>query len=62
MKAKDRPPIEQILAVIEKLKQSEQWIRDNGQYIPHPSTWLNQGRWTDEPQSPPAPKKRIIYT
>jgi len=23
--------------------------RDNGQYIPNPATWLNQGRWADEP-------------
>lgn len=26
-------------------KRSEQWQRDSGQYIPHPSTWLNQRRW-----------------
>jgi hypothetical protein len=25
-----------------------QWIKDNGQYIPNPATWLNQGRWKDE--------------
>ena len=23
------------------------------QYIAHPSTWLNQGRWDDEPEPPP---------
>lgn len=23
--------------------------RDNGQYVPLPATWLNQGRWKDEP-------------
>ncbi len=28
---------------------SEQWQRDNGQFIPNPATWLNQGRWDDEP-------------
>ena len=22
------------------------------QYIPHPATWLNQGRWEDEPEKP----------
>ena len=27
---------------------SEAWRRDDGQYIPHPATWLNQARWTDE--------------
>lgn len=25
-----------------------QWTRDNGQFIPMPSTWLNQRRWEDE--------------
>ena len=28
-------------------KKSKQWLRDNGEYIPHPSTWLNQERWED---------------
>src|SRR3990167_9771089 len=27
---------------------SEQWVKDNGQFIPHPATWLNQRRWEDE--------------
>lgn len=31
-------------------KKSDQWIRNNGQYIPHPSTYLNQCRWEDEQQ------------
>lgn len=30
-------------------KKSEQWLRDNGQYIPHPATYLVQKRWEDEP-------------
>jgi hypothetical protein len=30
-------------------KDSEQWHRDGGQYIPYPATWLNQKRWEDEP-------------
>jgi hypothetical protein len=40
-----------ILTAIETAKRSRQWQRDNGQYIPHPSTWLNQGRWDDEFQT-----------
>lgn len=27
---------------------SEQWTKDNGQFIPHPATYLNDGRWQDE--------------
>lgn len=38
----------ELLAAIEAQKQSPQWQRDDGQYIPHPSTWLNQRRWEDE--------------
>lgn len=32
--------------------RSEEWQRDGGRYIPHPSTWLNQARWTDETGGP----------
>ena len=30
-------------------RQSDQWRKGDGQFIPNPSTWLNQGRWDDEP-------------
>jgi hypothetical protein len=29
-------------------KQSKDWTKDGGQYIPYPATWLNQNRWEDE--------------
>ena len=41
-------PLETLVTAIERQKCSDQWTRDNGQYIPHPTTWLNQGRWDDE--------------
>jgi hypothetical protein len=37
-----------MLNAIEKQKRSNQWVKDNGQFIPLPATWLNQERWTDE--------------
>lgn len=37
-----------ILAAIQKQKQSEQWQKDGGKFIPHPATWLNGDRWEDE--------------
>ncbi len=40
--------IDTLLAAIKLQKQSPQWTKDNGQYIPNPATWLNQGRWDDE--------------
>lgn len=39
---------ERMIKAIEEQKRSLEWKRDNGQYIPNPSTWLNQGRWDDE--------------
>ena len=33
-------------------KKSPQWTKNNGQYIPMPSTWLNGKRWEDETAQP----------
>jgi len=43
-----RPAIAVLVSVIEKQAQSDQWQKENGQFIPNPATWLNQGRWDDE--------------
>ena len=40
--------IEKILKSVEVQKKGFDWIKDGGQFIPHPTTWLNQGRWDDE--------------
>jgi hypothetical protein len=37
-----------IIQAIETQKLSDQWTRDEGKFIPHPATWLNQERWNDE--------------
>ncbi len=47
-KRNGRPPIDILVQIIEKQKQSEDWTKEDGRYIPNPSTWLNQGRWDDE--------------
>ena len=44
----DIPAMDNILSAIEKQKQIAQWKKENGQFIPNPSTWINQGRWADE--------------
>lgn len=41
--------LQKMLKAIEIQKQSDQWRRENGQFIPLPSTWLNQKRWEDGP-------------
>ena len=40
--------LEKMLSCIEREKQSLDWLKDNGQYIPYPSSWLNGERWNDE--------------
>ena len=37
-----------ILAGVKRAETSEQWRKDDGKFIPHASTWLNQRRWEDE--------------
>jgi len=41
------PELEVILKALHKAKQSPDWIKEKGAFIPHPSTWLNQRRWED---------------
>ena len=45
---KVKPPIDDVIYALAWQKQSEQWHKNNGQFIPNPSTYLNQGRWKDE--------------
>src|SRR5262245_8548721 len=40
---------DRILRALREQKLSEQWSKDNGQFIPLPKTWLNRGSWDDEP-------------
>ena len=44
----DEALMQAILSGIERQKQSAQWTKDGGQFIPHPATWLNGCRWEDE--------------
>jgi hypothetical protein len=37
-----------ILAALERAKKSADWVKDGGQYIPYPATWLNAKGWEDE--------------
>lgn len=37
-----------IIDSLEQFRGCKDWLKENGQYIPYPSTWLNQKRWEDE--------------
>ena len=44
----DRPMVAAILADITRRKSSKEWTPERMQYVPHPSTYLNNRRWEDE--------------
>lgn len=47
--AKHKPNLQSVLDALAWQSMSEQWTKDGGQFIPNPSTYLNQQRWKDEP-------------
>jgi len=47
---KERPSLAVVLKALEWQKVSEQWTKDKGQYIPMPTTYLNQRRFEDTPK------------
>ena len=53
---KKKPPIEIVLKAVAWQQRSEQWKKG---FIPNPSTWLNEGRWDDEPLEATGEPKNI---
>lgn len=37
-----------IMDALDKQKRTEDWAKEDGKYIPQPTTWLNQRRWEDD--------------
>lgn len=50
---------EKMLESLEQAKNCAQWQREGGQYIPNPSTWLNQKRWEDDYSYLPPSRKPL---
>lgn len=44
----DRKLLHKMLAAVEEQKQTAQWKKGDGQFIPYPATWLNGELWEDE--------------
>lgn len=40
-----RPDIDRLISIIRQQKKSTDWMKENGQFIPMATTWLNQRRW-----------------
>lgn len=45
---KQLPKIDDLIKIVELKKKSLSWLKDEGQFIPHASTWLNAKGWEDE--------------
>lgn len=43
-----KPPIIDVMEALAWQTKQENWLKDNGKFIPHAATWLNQRRWEDE--------------
>ena len=47
-KAKELPEVEELCKALSWRRIADDWEKDDGRYIPHPSTWLNAHGWEDE--------------
>lgn len=45
---KIRPPLADLVKAVYQGRASAQWMRDDGQYIPYPASYLRGERWADE--------------
>ena len=45
---KHKPNIDHVLQTLTWQKESKEWFKDNGAFIPHPTTYINGKRWLDE--------------
>jgi len=39
---------QEMIAALNQQKKTDQWLKNGGQFIPNPATWINEGRWQDE--------------
>ena len=44
----DNGKFNQVMSSLESFKKSEQWQKNNGQFIPYGVTWVNGSGWEDE--------------
>jgi len=46
---KIRPPLDRVIAALGWQLTSPDWVKNDGQFIPYPATYLNDRRWEDQP-------------
>jgi hypothetical protein len=53
--------LQRILDAIAMQRNTQDWVKDDGRYVPHPATWLNAKRWQDEePIAVPEPSVPVV--
>lgn len=55
------PKPEELAAILERQKNSDDWRREGGKFIPHPATWLNGGRWKDEGLDAAVAEEQFVF-
>lgn len=52
--------VERMIQALDWQKKQDDWLRDGGQYIPFPATWIRGMRWEDAPTEIPRMSKRTM--
>lgn len=55
----DKELVDLMIKQIERLKDTNDWKKQDGQFIPYPTTWLNAKGWEDEFETDTEKEKRI---
>lgn len=57
--AKLKPDLQTVLSALAWQSRQDGWTKDQGAFIPHPATYLNQRRWEDEKPATTTTQPRI---
>lgn len=52
--------VDLMIKQVERFKQTEQWKKEDGKYIPYPATWLNSKCWEDEFETESEKEERML--
>ena len=54
--------LDEIISKVKLFRETSDWKKENGKFVPMPATWLNGHRWEDEiPAINEEPERRLAY-
>lgn len=53
--------VQRIVDVVAVQRESPEWLKDDGQFIPYPATFLNKRRWEDSETELLEPKQAVYW-